>query len=488
MQLFGSLPAIIQYVLAFAIILGLLAVLAAALRRITGNKGRVAYAGSGGRHNQQQRLGVIDAVDIDAQRQLLLLRRDNVEHLVLIGGPNDLLVESGIGRGAYRAPLQPPQPQPHSETGDLSPPAINEAAGNPARAASDIAPPFGAAPPPSAPLPPPPAFPSPPPPRSLATPVASRQPPAATSFPEADPFASLPAQAAPPAKREPSVKAEAPASEPAKEPKGAFSAVASQLEEALKRPFAAVRPSSATGIDLDNPTASTTREAPRAPSPAAPVKPAQTSTPVTTEAVSETPATAPTPPQRAELPIPPRFPARDEAGPSIQAPEPARPVKRTAPPTEAAPAASERQPTVRSETVQGFDSLSFGAPSRAPAPPKADPFSSLSSAPATGDRGPAARSGSGPATPPPPASPRTGSAPGFAAPPAPTSETPPAEQRKSADPADTFEVPRAAVSPSGAKADKPASADPFDMSSLENIEAEFARLLGRTSQDKSKDK
>src|ERR1700754_2670276 len=54
-------------------------------------------AGARGR-SRQPRLGVVDAFDLDRQRQLVLVRRDNVEHLILIGGPNDLLVEPAIIR------------------------------------------------------------------------------------------------------------------------------------------------------------------------------------------------------------------------------------------------------------------------------------------------------------------------------------------------------------------------------------------------------
>ena len=39
---------------------------------------------------------VIDALPIDNKRQLLIIRRDNVEHLILTGGPQDVVVETGI--------------------------------------------------------------------------------------------------------------------------------------------------------------------------------------------------------------------------------------------------------------------------------------------------------------------------------------------------------------------------------------------------------
>lgn len=44
-----------------------------------------------------KRLSVIDAAVVDARRRVVLIRRDNVEHLVLIGGPTDVVIESRIG-------------------------------------------------------------------------------------------------------------------------------------------------------------------------------------------------------------------------------------------------------------------------------------------------------------------------------------------------------------------------------------------------------
>jgi len=50
-----------------------------------------------GGKGRQQRLQVLDAAAIDARRRIVLIRRDGVEHLVMIGGPTDIVIESGIG-------------------------------------------------------------------------------------------------------------------------------------------------------------------------------------------------------------------------------------------------------------------------------------------------------------------------------------------------------------------------------------------------------
>lgn len=49
----------------------------------------------GGR-NRQPRLQVLDAAAVDTRRRLVLVRRDDVEHLIMIGGPTDIVIESRI--------------------------------------------------------------------------------------------------------------------------------------------------------------------------------------------------------------------------------------------------------------------------------------------------------------------------------------------------------------------------------------------------------
>lgn len=50
---------------------------------------------AGGR-NRKTRLAVMDATAIDNHRRLVLVRRDDIEHLILIGGPTDVVVEQNI--------------------------------------------------------------------------------------------------------------------------------------------------------------------------------------------------------------------------------------------------------------------------------------------------------------------------------------------------------------------------------------------------------
>ncbi|MBX9874305.1 MAG: hypothetical protein K2X84_05560, partial [Beijerinckiaceae bacterium] len=84
-SLFGfDLPTAQKWVIAFGVILVLLVLLGLFARQI--KDGRLRIKGQGGGRARQPRLGVVDIHDLDRQRQLVLIRRDNVEHLVMIGG------------------------------------------------------------------------------------------------------------------------------------------------------------------------------------------------------------------------------------------------------------------------------------------------------------------------------------------------------------------------------------------------------------------
>jgi hypothetical protein len=52
-----------------------------------------------------RRLAYVERTALEGGRKLLLVRRDDVEHLILIGGPIDLVVESGIRAEAAASPF-----------------------------------------------------------------------------------------------------------------------------------------------------------------------------------------------------------------------------------------------------------------------------------------------------------------------------------------------------------------------------------------------
>lgn len=275
-SLFGiQLPQAAQYILAFAIVLALVAIFGVFLRRIAG--GRLRMGATGSTRTRQPRLGIVDIYDLDRQRQLVLLRRDNTEHLLMIGGPNDVVVETNIVRGQARASLQPTAGEPEMVEPEPSTPAT------PAPAEPrlpELRMPELRSPPPlrsrPEPLPEPRVEPVAPPPAASAPPAmpvtqaaaapAIAVPAARAPIPAVQPPAPPAPTVQPPIRREPSpapaVMAGAamtapqmdrpapPAVEPVKKPEPVapaadiadpFDDMSRQMEQALKAPFEAAR-------------------------------------------------------------------------------------------------------------------------------------------------------------------------------------------------------------------------------------------------------
>lgn len=69
---------------------------------------------AGGR-NRKTRLAVMDATAVDSHRRLVLVRRDDVEHLILIGGPTDVVVEQNIRLQTPARRILPQEPRTPSE-------------------------------------------------------------------------------------------------------------------------------------------------------------------------------------------------------------------------------------------------------------------------------------------------------------------------------------------------------------------------------------
>jgi flagellar protein FliO/FliZ len=92
-SLFGSeMPLAARFFVAFLVVLALIGLTAWLVRRFGANRlGNTA-------RGRQPRLAVIDAATVDGRRRLVLIRRDNIEHLLMIGGPTDLVVEPNIVR------------------------------------------------------------------------------------------------------------------------------------------------------------------------------------------------------------------------------------------------------------------------------------------------------------------------------------------------------------------------------------------------------
>jgi len=203
----GDKPALQIAVLAGIVIVAITA-LVIAYRALFGH--RLRFAGGG--KARQPRLGLVDAFSLDGQRQLVIVRRDNVEHLLMIGGPNDIVVESQIVRAL-------PQALPR----DQAPPREKDVAAPSApspKAPIAVAPvPPAIKPPPAAvipPAPPPIAAAAIPPARPVAPPAPIVMPMPVRAAVRPEPAAAIQAKGPPPAS--PQSPLPAAASLPAKAP------------------------------------------------------------------------------------------------------------------------------------------------------------------------------------------------------------------------------------------------------------------------------
>jgi flagellar biogenesis protein FliO len=96
---FGEGHQFYTVLLAFIAVLALL-VLAYWLIRQFGSGRRIGI----GPHRRQRRIGIVETAALDTHRRVTLIRRDNVEHLLLVGGGADVVIEPRIVRAAQ--PLQ----------------------------------------------------------------------------------------------------------------------------------------------------------------------------------------------------------------------------------------------------------------------------------------------------------------------------------------------------------------------------------------------
>ncbi len=96
----------LTFIFVFVAVLALIGVAAWLVRRFATSR-----LGANTNRGRMPRLAVIDAAAVDGRRRLVLVRRDNVEHLLMIGGPTDIVVEPNIVRatpGREALPQRPP--------------------------------------------------------------------------------------------------------------------------------------------------------------------------------------------------------------------------------------------------------------------------------------------------------------------------------------------------------------------------------------------
>ncbi|MCW5703235.1 MAG: flagellar biosynthesis protein FliO [Bradyrhizobium sp.] len=266
-----------NYVIVFLVFLVVLAMIAGVAWLVRGFAGRRLGAGSG--RGRMPRLAVIDATSVDNRRSLVLVRRDNIEHLVLIGGPNDLIVETNIVRAMPQRDQVPHRPGAAEAPPRIAPLPDTAWEGEPVRAEMfDHAEPVMPEPPPRPPRPsfadearrrtPPPPPPPPPPMERPADPLAGFAPepiggrsepraeplpprmprgepmprsenlPRSETMPRSEPMMPRPARSAEPPKAP--IRERAPAPPPAPPPAPSadqnLAEMAQRLEAALRRP------------------------------------------------------------------------------------------------------------------------------------------------------------------------------------------------------------------------------------------------------------
>jgi flagellar protein FliO/FliZ len=78
-----------QFILSLLFVLGLIGAAAFVARRLGLAQTTKPAAG-------QRRLSIIESLALDGKRRLLLVRRDDVEHLVILGPSTEVVVERNI--------------------------------------------------------------------------------------------------------------------------------------------------------------------------------------------------------------------------------------------------------------------------------------------------------------------------------------------------------------------------------------------------------
>ncbi len=112
----GSAGTLLNAVFALGVVL-VLVVLALWLMKLAGRAGETVTRG------RQRRLVVVDAASVDGKRKVILIRRDNVEHVIMTGGPQDLVIETGI---AAPEPAQARRPASAQPAPDIATPIAPE--------------------------------------------------------------------------------------------------------------------------------------------------------------------------------------------------------------------------------------------------------------------------------------------------------------------------------------------------------------------------
>ena len=90
-----SVEEYLRFAIALVFVLALIGTIAWVAKRLgLGGAGRIRSPKP--QAGWKRRIGVVEASALDARRKLVLVRRDGVEHLVILGPNGETVVESGI--------------------------------------------------------------------------------------------------------------------------------------------------------------------------------------------------------------------------------------------------------------------------------------------------------------------------------------------------------------------------------------------------------
>lgn len=101
MEEYSLSATIIQFVFALGFVIILLLLFAYGAKKL-GFIARVTIDQDG---PSKKRLNIVEIMPVDAKRRLLLIRRDDKEHLIMLGTERDLLIEQGIARDQSSAKI-----------------------------------------------------------------------------------------------------------------------------------------------------------------------------------------------------------------------------------------------------------------------------------------------------------------------------------------------------------------------------------------------
>jgi len=90
----------LRFLLALVFVIGLIGLLALAARRMGFGYPTTAFKGG-----RKKRLSVVEITPLDGRRRLVLVRRDDTEHLLMLSPTRETVIETGIKNlGSHHEP------------------------------------------------------------------------------------------------------------------------------------------------------------------------------------------------------------------------------------------------------------------------------------------------------------------------------------------------------------------------------------------------